>query len=115
MIAPVLVPQVKSNQSARTSALLPVSDLRSFSIPANATQETVLRMTAVIGTRLLRRVIRRLQAGLPAAAVAGDAQESPSDYYPMPGQREFDLYFEQRRFFRIRDVLGLIAFRGLRP
>jgi hypothetical protein len=42
-------------------------------------------------------------------------QETGRDnYYPMPGDREFASYFEQRRFFRIRDVLGLIAFRGLR-
>jgi len=31
----------------------------------------------------------------------------------MPGDREFTSYFQQHRFFRIRGVLGLIAFRGL--
>ncbi len=90
-----------------------ILERRSFPIAQNATQETVLTLTAVIGARLLRRVIRRLQSAQPAhkpiAQMAGR-----DNYYPMPGDREFSSYFEQRRFFRIRDVLGLIAFRGLR-
>jgi hypothetical protein len=71
-------------------------------------------MTAMIGTRLLRRVIRQLQSNQPAVNVLAGVEESTDDYYPMPGNREFESYFQQRRFFRIRDVLGLIAFRGLR-
>ena len=91
-----------------------ILERRSFPIPANATQETVLTLTAVIGARLLRRVIRRLQSGQPASMAPVQLEASREDYYPMPGDREFASYFEARRFFRIRDVLGLIAFRGLR-
>jgi len=32
-------------------------------------------------------------------------------YYPMPGEQDFERYFEQRRFFRIRDVLGLLVMK----
>ena len=91
-----------------------ILERRSFPIPDNATQETVLMLTAVIGTRLLRRVMRRLQSGQPARKVSTEPELSQGDYYPMPGDREFASYFEQHRFFRIRDVLGLIAFRGMR-
>jgi len=87
---------------------------RSFPIRANATQETVLTLTAVIGARLLRRIIRRLQNGQPAAIPAVESAESQASYYPMPGDQEFASYFQQHRFFRIRDVLGLIVFRGWR-
>lgn len=87
---------------------------RSFPIRAHATQETVLTLTAVIGARLLRRVIRRLQHGQPAAIPIADPEVSSETYYPMPGDREFASYFERHRFFRIRDVLGLIVFRGWR-
>jgi folate-dependent phosphoribosylglycinamide formyltransferase PurN len=90
-----------------------VLERRSFPIPENATQETVLMLTAVIGTRLLRRVIRRMQRGQPARNVSVEPA-THDDYYPMPGDKEFASYFEKRRFFRIRDVLGLIAFRGMR-
>jgi folate-dependent phosphoribosylglycinamide formyltransferase PurN len=90
-----------------------ILERRSFPIAQNATQETVLMLTAVIGARLLRRVIRRLQSGQPAHTTSAEPSGS-ENYYPMPGDKEFASYFEQRRFFRIRDVLGLIAFRGLR-
>ena len=87
---------------------------KSFPIRARATQESVLTLTAVIGARLLRRVIRRLQRGEPAAIPSKYAVQAEENYYPMPGDREFASYFQQHRFFRIRDVLGLIAFRGWR-
>jgi folate-dependent phosphoribosylglycinamide formyltransferase PurN len=87
-----------------------ILERRSFPIPDKATQETVLMLTAVIGAGLLRRVVRRLQNGEPARVASAEAADE--DYYPMPGSAEFASYFEQRRFFRIRDVLGLIAFRG---
>ena len=91
-----------------------ILERRSFPIAEHATQETVLMLTAVIGARLLRRVIRRLQHGQPARNASLELDAPVADYYPMPGSSEFASYFEQRRFFRIRDVLGLIAFRGLR-
>ncbi len=91
-----------------------ILECRSFPIPDSATQETVLMLTAVIGTRLLRRVIRRLQNGQPARNESMKLEATDDDYYPMPGDEEFASYFQKHRFFRIRDVLGLIAFRGMR-
>ena len=66
-----------------------ILERRAFPLPPYATQETVLRLTAVIGTRLLRRVIRRLQAGQPVPAVTTAPVEDEGAYYPMPGEREY--------------------------
>ena len=91
-----------------------VLERRDFGIPRRATQETVMTLTAIIGVRLLRRVVRRLQAGEDPVRLRPPRDDEAVDYYPMPGSEEFDTYFERRRFFRIRDVLGLITLRGAR-
>lgn len=62
-----------------------IIERRSFPIAEHATQETVLMLTAVIGARLLRRVIRRLQNGQPARNVLLEIDAPTADYYPMPG------------------------------
>jgi len=85
---------------------------RSFVLRPDATQQQVLTVTALIGARLLERVIRRLHRGerpaaLPAATHSGR-------YFPMPGADDFDDYFARRRFFRIRDIYRL-ATRRARP
>jgi hypothetical protein len=67
----------------------------------------VFTVTAVIGARLLKRIGLQLSHGArPAHLVVDDAEAS--DYYPMPGQNEFNSYFEERRFFRIRDIFGYL-------
>ncbi|MBI4615430.1 MAG: hypothetical protein HY720_17565 [Planctomycetes bacterium] len=84
---------------------------RTFRIGPGATQQRVLVLTAAIGARLLLRVARKILVGerpRPAPAPEADAR-----YYPMPGETDFDAYFSKRRFFRIRDVFGLL-FRKLR-
>ncbi len=85
---------------------------RSFRLKPQATQETVLMVTAVIGARLFRRVIRRLLAGRDAR-IKISAEETDA-YYPMPGDKDFETYFKQHRFFRIRDILGLIVMKKYR-
>ncbi len=79
---------------------------RSFSLKQNATQETVLTYTAIIGARLVRRVVRSLLAG-EGARIKSIGDDEEENYYPMPGSRDFEAYFKKHRFFRIRDVLGL--------
>ena len=85
---------------------------RSFRLKPQATQETVLMVTAVIGARLIRRVIARLLAGKDAR-IKISAEETGA-YYPMPGDKDFETYFKQHRFFRIRDILGLIVMKRYR-
>ncbi len=84
---------------------------RSFPLKQNATQETVLTFSAVIGARLIRRIVRNLLAGKEARNIVIDDDEEGS-YYPMPGDRDFEVYFKKHRFFRIRDVLRSITMRN---
>jgi len=83
---------------------------RSFRLKPGATQETALIYTAVIGARLTQRIIRKLQRGETLAQeITGEDEDSA--YFPMPGDQDFADYFEKHRFFRIRDVLGLMLFK----
>lgn len=75
---------------------------RSFRISERMTQQNVLVLTAVIGAKLLQHVARTLINGETPKTINADIQEN--SYYPMPAEKDFDDYFKQRRFFRIRDV-----------
>lgn len=87
---------------------------RSFLLKPNATQVTVLMYTAVIGAKLTQRVIKKLLAGKdPKLNIINDGDEKDA-YYPMPGDKDFEAYFKQHRFFRIRDVIGLIFIKRYR-
>jgi methionyl-tRNA formyltransferase len=83
---------------------------KSFLLKPNSTQETVLMYTAVIGAGLTQRIVRRLIEGKDPVinTIHNDEENS---YYAMPGEEDFDTYFQQRRFFRIRDILGLLILK----
>lgn len=85
---------------------------RSFPLKNNATQETVLMLTAVIGANLIGRVIRKIIAGKKLTPLVIGKEKDM--YYPMPGEKDFERYFEKRRFFRIRDVFGLLVMKKQR-
>ena len=86
---------------------------RSFLLPQNATQEIVLMYTAVIGARLLKRIVRRLISGQSPKLTQAD-NDDEDNYYPMPNEQDFEAYFERRRYFRIRDLFGLLVFKKYR-
>jgi hypothetical protein len=120
MVFPVFPKRLKPAWKIATDNNIPVFHCRNINdedclnfvaqIKPDATQETVLMYTAVIGAVLTRRIVRRLLAGKdPVQEIINDRETS--QYYPMPGEMDFDAYFKQRRFFRIRDVLGLIFMR----
>lgn len=79
---------------------------RKFRLRPGTTQQRVLVRAAVTGARLLKRVVGQLARGRRPAVLAVD--ESQARYHPMPGAADFDAYFARHRFFRIRDVLGLL-------
>ena len=83
---------------------------RAFKLQNKATQETVLMYSAVIGAQLLGRVIRRIIRGQDAK-IHTISEDEKAAYYPMPGNKDFASYFQQRRFFRIRDLLGLLVLK----
>ena len=80
---------------------------KSFKIEKNSTQDQVLIFTAVIGARLLRRVLKRIVQGKSPVIHETDPSESTA-YFPMPGSGAFKSYFSNRRFFRIRNILGIL-------
>ena len=80
---------------------------KSFELKAKMTQDNVLTLTAVIGAGLLQRAGNKLQQNELLKAIDIKPEEK-DQYYPMPGEKDFDLYFSQRRFFSIRDSLGFL-------
>ncbi len=87
---------------------------KSFKLKAYATQESVLMYTAVIGAKLLGRVLKRLIAGTDPKLHTVNIHDEDDIYYPMPGEKQFESYFKQRRFFRIRDVLAVLVMKKYR-
>ncbi|GFS23891.1 methionyl-tRNA formyltransferase [Elysia marginata] len=87
---------------------------KSFKLKAHATQESVLMYTAVIGARLLGRVLKRLMEGKDPQLHIIQTHDEDDLYYPMPGEKAFESYFRQRRFFRIRDVLSVLVMKKYR-
>ena len=85
---------------------------RSFVLRPASTQQQVLAMTALVGARLLGRVLRELQQGRAPQPLP--AEDKAGQYFPMPGAEEFDDYFKRRRFFRIRDIYRLATSRSPR-
>ncbi|WP_028865673.1 methionyl-tRNA formyltransferase [Psychromonas aquimarina] len=84
---------------------------KAFTLKANATQESVLMYTAVIGAKLLGRVLRKLIDGKDPKLHTAHSQDEKEMYYPMPGDKDFESYFKQRRYFRIRDVLSVLVMK----
>ena len=82
---------------------------RSFPLKAETTQEKVLMLTAVIGASLIQGVVRKLVLGKDVTPLVIEKEQDM--YYPLPGEKDFESYFEQRRFFRIRDILGLLVMK----
>lgn len=85
---------------------------RRFRLPSRATQQRVLVLSAAIGAHLLRRVGKALLEGRGVLPLRKKPSEKKA-YFPMPTEQDFRAYFERRRFFRIRDILGLLL-RDLR-
>jgi methionyl-tRNA formyltransferase len=79
-----------------------------FTVKPRMTQQNVLAITAIIGASLLRRIGTKLQSGAVPGFIPPEEEE---EYYPLPGEKAFNEYFRERRFFRIRDVLGLLLRR----
>jgi folate-dependent phosphoribosylglycinamide formyltransferase PurN len=80
---------------------------QSFKLIPGMTQQNVLVETAVVGAELLKKVGEKLGQGDAIGSIIPDETEE-DQYYPMPGEDEFQAYFSRRRFFRIRDLFASI-------
>lgn len=87
----------------------PLLARRNFIISPGATQQEVLIRTAIIGARLLRRILHAMARGVMPTALQVEAQEGR--YYSVPGHADFREYFSRRRFFRIRNTMGMVLRR----
>jgi methionyl-tRNA formyltransferase len=83
---------------------------KSFLLRKGDTQQTVLSKTAKYGADLLSEIIAEIPAGSLNKKV-DVAPEEKAQYFSMPGEEEFDNYFDKRRFFRIRDLIRRILKR----
>jgi len=86
---------------------------RRFTVHPETTQHQVLVKAAVIGGRLAVSAARKLARGEPLQRIGQSEMPQPHSYFGMPEEKDFDAYFEKRRFFRIRDVLAT-ALRRMR-
>ncbi|MEK7487593.1 MAG: formyltransferase family protein [Planctomycetota bacterium] len=86
----------------------PILARREFRLKKGWTQQKVLTFTAILGTRLLHRLLKKLACQEKPHPLPGIERE-PTSYYPMPGETDFNNYFAVQRFFRIRDIMGLMA------
>lgn len=85
---------------------------KSFHLKAGWTQQKVLALTAIIGARLLKRIGRKLYNGEQPAPMSQPDREGAA-YYPMPAEADFEDYFAERRYFRIRDIFGFFMGRSV--
>ena len=90
----------------------PLLARRKLKMRPRTTQQRVLVRSAVAGAYLLRRVARDLIAGQSPAVTATDA--AGARYFHFPSAADVAAYMRHHRFFRIRDLLGLLLKPALR-
>ncbi|MFT5425667.1 MAG: methionyl-tRNA formyltransferase [Gammaproteobacteria bacterium] len=82
---------------------------RQIKIEKGMTQQKVLILTAVTGSILLQRIAKLILTGQKPNGIS--VKDEQSQYYSVPGEKEFNEYFNQQRFFRIRDVISFLLRR----
>ena len=78
---------------------------KSFAIHDGMTQEQVLVKTAFIGSQLIKRVGNKLRQEQKIKAIS--CLETPN-YFPLPNQNATEAYLKKHRFFRLRDLFGIL-------
>ena len=86
---------------------------KSFKVKKGMTQESIMVKTAFIGSSLLKRIGNTLMNQKAPKALQIDQSEI-HQYFKMPQRKHFLVYHRKFRFFRIRDIFGLIIWRPLR-
>ncbi len=79
---------------------------KSFLLKPGMTQQRVLVLTAIIGSHLLKKIVKLLSEGNHPNPLPDE--EKDESYFPMPSGKDFQAYFAQRRYFRIRDIFGFL-------
>ena len=79
---------------------------KSFIVAPGATQQQVLAQSAIIGARLVQHIALQLQKNQTLQPLS---LETNGNYYTMPTREDFKHYYKRRRYFRIRNILGLVV------
>lgn len=84
---------------------------KSFKIKNYDTQETIMVKSAYIGCKLLQRIVNLINSNKPIPKIV---RKKKGNYYSMPTKTIFKSYLQTRRFFRLRDIFGLITLKPLK-
>ncbi len=84
----------------------PLLERRKMKVRPRSTQQRVLAKASVAGAYMLRRVARKLMAGQTPPVI--QVEPSRAQYFRFPSSEDVAAYMRVRRFFRIRDLLGLL-------
>ncbi|MCM8536143.1 MAG: hypothetical protein NE334_09430 [Lentisphaeraceae bacterium] len=84
---------------------------KTFPIKSQYTQETIMIKSAFLGSQLLKKVGIKIQKG---QEILSSKANREGHYYSMPSKTNFRHYLKTRRFFRIRDIFGLIVLKPFR-
>ena len=86
---------------------------KSFKIKPCMTQESTMVKTAFIGASLLKRIGKTL-VKQKTPKVIRVSKIDRKRYYKMPKRKHFLVYQSKYRFFRIRDIFGLLIWRPIK-
>jgi len=84
-----------------------IIDQQNFKVKPHMTQHQVMIKTAILGSALFRRTVKKILKGKSLDKIS--IQKQKAAYYSLPTEIDFDHYFAKRRFFRIRDVLSIVG------
>ncbi|MCP5362118.1 MAG: hypothetical protein H6908_05755 [Hyphomicrobiales bacterium] len=82
---------------------------RKISLKTGMTQQMVMIRSALAGSILLKHLLHMLVTGKTPASIKEESPQESSAYFPAPDHAAFDGYFNQHRFFRIRDTWRIIT------
>ena len=85
----------------------PILARKRFSLRPHWTQLDVLITTAIIGVRLVRRVVFELANGADLDSLQTNVQHK-QNYHPMPSKKDFKEYILNRRFFRVATLCWIL-------
>jgi len=84
---------------------------REFRIQEGSTQQQVLAETALIGGRLVQKLVRKLLKHGSLKSI--DVSNEEEKYYAMPEENDFIHYKKNRAYYRVTDVIK-IALAGIK-
>ena len=93
----------KMDEGIDTGGIL---ERKEFRIPEKATQQQLLVEAALIGARMVQRLVRKLQKNGKLEYI--DVSQEPEQYFAMPTEADFNHYRKVRAYYRITDIAKII-------